>query len=192
MSLESRVKLEVDLGKLSENFLEIRRRVAPARVAAVLKANAYGLGVLPVAETVRAAGAAMFGVAEINEAIELVPLGLPVQILGNLLPDEIAPAVEYGLICPLNDLEMARRISAEAVRQNRVVRGAVTVDSGMGGSGCRSRRPLRKSLRCAVFPIWNCTRFIRIFRPPICVTTITVCSSWPASRRFWLNWPAPG
>ena len=135
MSLESRVKLEVDLGKLSENFLEIRRRVAPARVAAVLKANAYGLGVLPVAETVRAVGAAMFGVAEINEAIELVPLGLPVQILGNLLPDEIAPAVEYGLICPLNDLEMARRISAEAVRQNRVVRGAVTVDSGMGRLG---------------------------------------------------------
>lgn len=135
MSLESRVKLEVDLGKLSENFLEIRRRVAPAQVAAVLKANAYGLGVLPVAETVRAAGAAMFGVAEINEAIELVPLGLPVQILGNLLPDEIAPAVEYGLICPLNDLEMARRISAEAVRQNRVVRGAVTVDSGMGRLG---------------------------------------------------------
>ncbi len=135
MSLESRVKLEVDLGKLSENFLEIRRRVAPARVAAVLKANAYGLGVLPVAETVRAAGAAMFGVAEINEAIELVPLGLPVQILGNLLPDEIAPAVEYGLICPLNDLEMARRISAEAVRQNREVRGAVTVDSGMGRLG---------------------------------------------------------
>ena len=135
MSFESRVKLEVDLGKLSENFLEIRRRVAPARVAAVLKANAYGLGVLPVAETVRAAGAAMFGVAEINEAIELVPLGLPVQILGNLLPDEIAPAVEYGLICPLNDLEMARRISAEAVRQNRVVRGAVTVDSGMGRLG---------------------------------------------------------
>ena len=135
MSLESRVKLEVDLGKLSENFLEIRRRVAPARVAAVLKANAYGLGVLPVAETVRAAGAAMFGVAEINEAIELVPLGLPVQILGNLLPDEIAPAVEYGLICPLNDLEMARRSRAAAVRQTRGVRGAVTVDSGMGRLG---------------------------------------------------------
>ena len=135
MSLESRVKLEVDLGKLSENFLEIRRRVAPARVAAVLKADAYGLGVLPVAEAVRAAGAAVFGGAGINEAVGLGPLGLPVQILGNLLPDEIAPAVEYGLICPLNDLEMARRISAEAVRQNRVVRGAVTVDSGMGRLG---------------------------------------------------------
>ena len=71
----------------------------------------------------------------INEAVELVPLGLPVQILGNLLPDEIAPAVEYGVICPLNDLEMAKKISAEAVRQGKTATGAVTVDSGMGRLG---------------------------------------------------------
>ena len=71
MKQESRVRLEVDLKKLSGNFNEIRRRVVPTAVMAVLKANAYGLGVLPVAETVKAAGAACFGVAEINEAIEL-------------------------------------------------------------------------------------------------------------------------
>ena len=87
MNQESRVNLEVDLRKLAENVHEIRRRVAPAKLMAVLKANAYGLGVLPVAEVVRDAGAACFGVAEINEALELIPLGLPVQILGNLLPN---------------------------------------------------------------------------------------------------------
>ncbi len=135
MGLESRVKLEVDLAKLSANFREIRRRVAPARLMAVLKANAYGLGVLPVAAAVKAAGAAAFGVAEINEALELVHLGVPVQILGNLLPDEIAPAVEHGVICPVNDLEMAKKISAEAVKQGKTVRCALTVDSGMGRLG---------------------------------------------------------
>ncbi|MGN1365869.1 alanine racemase [Victivallis vadensis] len=135
MNLESRVNLEVDLKKLADNFHEIRRRVSPCRLMAVLKANAYGLGVQPVAEVVKQAGAAAFGVAEINEAVELVPLGLPVQILGNLLPDEIAPAVEYGVICPLNDLEMAKKISAEAVRQGKTATGAVTVDSGMGRLG---------------------------------------------------------
>ncbi len=87
MNQESRVNLEVDLRKLAENVHEIRRRVAPAKLMAVLKANAYGLGVLPVAEVVRDAGASCFGVAEINEALELIPLGLPVQILGNLLPN---------------------------------------------------------------------------------------------------------
>ena len=135
MSQESRVNLEVNLNTLAENFMEIRRRVAPCRLMAVLKANAYGLGVLPVAEVVKSAGACAFGVAEINKALELAPLGLPVQILGNLLPDEIAPAVEHGIVCPLNDLEMARKISAEAVHQNRRVRCAVTVDSGMGRLG---------------------------------------------------------
>ena len=135
MKLENRVKLEVDLRKLSENFHEIRRRVAPAHLMAVLKANAYGLGVQPVAAAVKAAGAAAFGVAEINEALELTALGVPVQILGNLLPDEIAPAIENGVICPVNDLGMAKKISAEAVRQGRTVHCAVTVDSGMGRLG---------------------------------------------------------
>ena len=71
MNLESRVNLEVDLKKLADNFHEIRRRVSPCRLMAVLKANAYGLGVQPVAEVVKQAGAAAFGVAEINEAVEL-------------------------------------------------------------------------------------------------------------------------
>ncbi len=135
MKRESRVRLEVDLKKLSGNFTEVRRRVAPNGVMAVLKANAYGLGVLPVAEVVKTAGAACFGVAEINEAIELVPLGLPVQILGNLLPNEIEPAVEFGVVCPVNDLDMARKISAEAVRQGRTVTGALAIDTGMGRLG---------------------------------------------------------
>lgn len=152
MKQESRVNLEVDLGKLAGNVREIRRRVAPAKLMAVLKANAYGLGVLPVAEVVRDAGAACFGVAEINEAIELAPLGLPVQILGNLLPNEIGPAVEHGVICPLNDLGMAEKISAEAVRQNRTVRGAVTVDSGMGRLGMPAGSAAKEILAMRALP----------------------------------------
>lgn len=135
MSLESRVKLEIDLKKLAGNFNEIRRRVFPCRVMAILKANAYGLGVQPIAKVLKHAGAAAFGVAEINEALELTSLGLPVQILGNLLPNEIAAAVEYGIVCPLNNLEMAQKISAEAVKQHKIVTCAVTIDSGMGRLG---------------------------------------------------------
>lgn len=135
MSLESRVKLEIDLKKLAGNFNEIRRRVFPCRVMAILKANAYGLGVQPIAKVLKHAGAAAFGVAEINEALELTSLGLPVQILGNLLPNEIAAAVEHGIVCPLNNLEMAQKINAEAVKQHKIVTCAVTIDSGMGRLG---------------------------------------------------------
>ncbi len=135
MEQASRVNLEIDLGKLKENVRKIRSRVAPSRLMAVLKANAYGLGVAKVAEVAREAGASAFGVAEINEAVELAGLGLPVQILGNLLPGEVEAAVEYGIVCPLNDLETAELISRAAVRQGKRVSCAFTVDTGMGRLG---------------------------------------------------------
>ncbi len=133
--MDGRVKLEISLGCLAENFREIRRRAQKCRVMAVLKANAYGLGVRRIAETVKSAGASAVGVAEMAEAAELSGLGLPIQILGNLLPGEVPAAVEQGIICPVNSLEMAQIISAEAQKQNKTVCGAVTLDSGMGRVG---------------------------------------------------------
>ena len=49
-TIPRRVWLEIDLGKLISNYRKIRVAVAPAQVLAVLKANAYGLGMLPIAQ----------------------------------------------------------------------------------------------------------------------------------------------
>ena len=81
----SRIWLEVDLDILEDNFKRICKTVAPLKVMAVLKANAYGLGVLPVAERLVKAGADGFCVAELREALQLKKFGKPVQILGGLL-----------------------------------------------------------------------------------------------------------
>ncbi len=129
--MSSRVILEIDLAGLRENFKNIARHVAPAGVMAVLKANAYGLGILPVARSLAEAGAAGFGVAELNEALSLVPLGLPVMILGGLLPDEIIPAVETGVILPLTDIETARCASKAATVSGRPARCHFLIDTGM-------------------------------------------------------------
>lgn len=147
-----RVRLEINLRKLADNFREIRRRVAPSRVMAVLKANAYGLGGERVARTLRSAGVDRFGVAELHEALEFAPLGIPIQILGRLLPDEVGPAVEAGIICPLNDFESAKAISDEAVRQNRRVHGELTVDSGMGRLGLVASSALPEIQRILQLP----------------------------------------
>ena len=133
--MNSRVQLEVDLDGLAYNLRTIREHVAPCRIMAVLKANAYGLDTARIAPVVREQGAELFAAATVGEALELSRYGLPVQILGNLLPDEVAPAVEHGIICPLNGLESARSISAEAVRQKKQVSCALTIDSGMGRLG---------------------------------------------------------
>ena len=133
--MSHRVTLEIDLTRIERNFKTIIERVSPAQVMAVVKADAYGLGVQTVAPQLKKAGASFFGVADVNEALEINSIGLPVQVLGNIFDDEIPDAVAGDLICPLNNFEIASRINAEAVKQNKKVRGTLTIDSGMGRIG---------------------------------------------------------
>ena len=130
-----RVWLEISLGTLTQNYRKIREAVAPAEVIAVLKANAYGLGVLPIAEALIEAGVGWFGVAEPYEAMRLLPLGKRVQILSSILPEEIEPMVEAGVTLPVTDLATAERISTEAVRQARTATVHFKIDTGMGRLG---------------------------------------------------------
>lgn len=133
--VRARVCLEVDLGKLQSNFRKIAGGVAPLRVMPVLKANAYGLGVRPIATALKAAGAAMFGVAELREALAIRDLGLPVLILGGLLAEEVGPVVEQGITAAITDIGIARQLSAEAVRQGKEVACHFKIDTGMGRLG---------------------------------------------------------
>ena len=130
-----RVWLEISLGTLTENFGKIAGAVAPAGVLAVLKANAYGLGVVPIAGALAKAGASGFGVAEPSEARQLLSLGRPVQILSSILPEEIEPMVEAGVILPVTDEETGRLISDAAVRLAKRATVHFKIDTGMGRLG---------------------------------------------------------
>jgi alanine racemase len=152
----TRVTLEVNLAQIENNFREICKMVAPSKVTAVVKANGYGLGVLEIARVCKDAGADSFGVADVNEALEIEGMGLPVMILGNLLPEEIPAAVEAGIILPVNDFEGARQISKEAVRQNKSVQYQVLVDSGMGRLGILLPRAHEEIRRIVKLPNLEC------------------------------------
>lgn len=134
-TLPRRVWLEISLGTLTQNFRKIEAAVAPAQVLAVLKANAYGLGVLPIARALAEAGASAFGVAEPYEALQLLPLGKPVQILSSILPEEIEPMVQEGVTLPVTDLDTARLISLAAERSGRKAVVHFKIDTGMGRLG---------------------------------------------------------
>ena len=94
----SRVWLEINLDTIERNYRHIQEAVKPLKVLAVLKANAYGLGVEKIAERLDCAGAAGFCVAELKEALPLVKFGKPVQILGAVLDYEIPAAVANHII----------------------------------------------------------------------------------------------
>ena len=108
----SRVVLEIDTAALQNNFAEIRRLAGTCRVAAVIKANAYGTGDLQTGKILRDAGVSRFAAADLNEALRIRELGLPVQILGTLLPDEAEEAVRCGFLVPVTGLESAKMLGS--------------------------------------------------------------------------------
>ena len=133
--LQRRVWVEVDLGRLRENYCRISESVKPAKVLCVLKANAYGLGVDRYASALAETDCTGFGVAEPHEALQLLPFGKPVQILSSILPDEIEPMVEAGVTLPVIDVETAGLIDAAAKRLKRKATVHFKIDTGMGRLG---------------------------------------------------------
>lgn len=154
---EPRVTLDVDLGRVRANFGRIAAKVHPLKVIAVLKANAYGLGVHPIARCLLDAGAHGFGVAELREALAIKDLGLPVQILGGVLPEEVPPLVAAGIVAPITDAAIAECLSEEARRQNRVVECHFIVDTGMGRVGIRREEAAALIPRLGALPGLLCT-----------------------------------
>jgi alanine racemase len=88
----------IRLGAISHNFQTIKERAAGARVMAVIKANAYGHGLLPVARCL--SGADSLAVARLNDAADLRVAGIdtPITSLGGVLCEtDLGKAIELGL-----------------------------------------------------------------------------------------------
>lgn len=137
-SVPSRVELEVSLGAIAANFHAVADRVKPLGVIAVLKANAYGLGMSRIAARLGAEGVSAIATAELSEALEAqaaVKRRIPVGILGSLMPDEIDRAVAAGLRIPLSDSVEAAAVSKAATRRRKTAICHVALDTGMSRVG---------------------------------------------------------
>lgn len=153
--MKHRVEVEIDLEALVKNYHKIASHVSPLKVLAVLKANAYGLGVAAYAKALYAAGARQFGVAEPFEALEIgkvLPKDAEIQILSSILPDEIEEMVKKGVILPITDLETAALISKYSVKWKKVTKVQLKVDSGMGRLGILAKDLVKVALEAKRFP----------------------------------------
>lgn len=133
-----RVWLEVSKDKLCHNFQIIADYVRPLKVMAVIKADAYGLGVEGIASILGQTEVACFGVAEVDLALKIKPLDKPIHILGGLLEEEIPVVVNEGFIAPITDLRTAQLLSSEAMHRGRQALGQFVIDTGMGRLGIQS------------------------------------------------------
>jgi len=133
---------EVDLGAIAHNVSELRRVTRPqARFMAVVKANAYGHGAVPVAQTALAAGADWLGVARIDEAIDLRQSGItaPILVLGYTPAQRAGALIDHDIAACVYDFETARAYADEAMGRNAVVNAHLKVDTGMGRLGLDTR-----------------------------------------------------
>jgi alanine racemase len=98
--------LEIDLAGIAANWRLLAGRVEPASCAAVVKADAYGLGAVRVAPALAAAGCHLFFVATLDEAIALrnaLPAPTEIAVLNGPPRGYAEEFIEYGLIPVLNE-----------------------------------------------------------------------------------------
>lgn len=112
---------EIDLEAIRHNVKALRRHIAPAQFIGVVKANAYGLGAIPIAKTAIEAGAYGLAVSSCEEGQELRYAGInvPILVLGYV-PIELAEAAaEAELTLTVNDSRLAQALSRATLRSRR-------------------------------------------------------------------------
>ncbi|MEO8298831.1 MAG: alanine racemase [Burkholderiales bacterium] len=134
--------LTVDLSAVVDNWKTLSRLAAPARCAAVVKADAYGLGAVPVVRALLRAGCREFFVALVEEGIRLReslaeawPADARIHLLHGSLPGAEADCLHHGLVPVLNSLDQLRRWQGLARQQGRALPAALQVDTGMARLG---------------------------------------------------------
>src|SRR6185503_7536780 len=113
---------EIDLDALRQNLAWIRHSLGQlVKVITVVKADAYGHGLKPIARTLMQSGTDVFGVANLAEAdaIRSAGRGWPVLMLGSCLPHEIEVAVREGVMPTISTVAEARLFAAAAARARK-------------------------------------------------------------------------
>lgn len=126
---------EIDLGAVRHNA-EAARAQSGCGVMAIVKANAYGHGAVPVARALSGTASA-FGVANLHEAEELRAGGVtePVLLLSACLPEEEEPALRQGFHVCVSTPAEAAAFDAHAAKLGTRAHAHAIVDTGMGRMG---------------------------------------------------------
>lgn len=130
--------VEIDLAALRHNFFQVRRRMGPdTRIVGVVKSDAYGHGMIPVAHELACCGAHFLAVSKFWEARELRESGirLPILTLLGLEPSEMEEAIFREIRPVIFRMDHARLLSEAACRLNVPARVHLKVDTGMGRLG---------------------------------------------------------
>ena len=139
------VVAEIDLSALLYNLGQVRKCIRPdCQVLAVVKANAYGHGAVPVARALASADVSMLGVAWVQEGVQLRKAGgrLPILVMGGAMADEMKEVLSYRLTPVVYQSQQVRALEKLAKKKGRKVKVHIKIDSGMGRLGASFKNDL--------------------------------------------------
>ncbi|MFQ5902465.1 MAG: alanine racemase [Candidatus Binatia bacterium] len=128
----------IDFEALRWNFRQVRKKVGSGvKILSVVKANAYGHGACEVTKTLADGGSDAFGVATLEEGIELRRGGIqsPILILAGVYPEQMNQLLQNKLTPVGCEPEVLHRLEALARRRGRSLSFHLKVDTGMGRIG---------------------------------------------------------
>ncbi len=132
-------RIVVDLDALSHNLRAIRAHVG-VPVMGIVKANAYGHGLVPVARHLQAQGVDQLGVAFVEEGIALRQAGIsaPILVLGGIFGPQVAQLIQHDLEITVSSPDKLRQVEAAAESLGRKATIHLKIDTGMERIGVHS------------------------------------------------------
>ncbi len=136
---ERPTRIRVDLERIAGNLRAIRAHVG-VPVMGIVKANAYGHGLVPVARHLQAAGVEQLGVAFVEEGITLRRAGIrtPILVLGGIFGHQVGRFIDHDLEITVSSLDKLRQVEAAAEAMGRRAVVHLKIDTGMERIGVHS------------------------------------------------------
>ena len=135
----SRASAEINLSAITQNFKSIKSRTSAA-VLAVVKADAYGHGLIPVSKALEDAGADWFGTALLEEAINLRKSGILTPIISWLTPlgEDFKSAIDLDIDLGIPSIDLLNEVIKAASLTGKTARIHLEIDTGMSRGGVLS------------------------------------------------------
>ncbi len=126
-------RVEVSLSALAANFAVIKRAIGDVKVMAVVKAKAYGHGLVPCSQHFETLGADYLGVAFVEEGVQLRRAGvrIPILVLGGMLEGQLSTYLEYDLDMVGLSVTKLLQVEQAALKAGKRARVHLKIDTGM-------------------------------------------------------------
>ena len=132
-------RIDIDLAAFAGNHAAIRAHVG-VPVMAIVKANAYGHGLVPMSRALEAQGVEQLGVAFVEEGVALRRAGIrtPILVLGGVFGSQVGQYLDHDLEITVSSLDKLRQVEAAAAARGRRAVVHLKIDTGMERIGVHS------------------------------------------------------